>query len=318
MKTLYPAIEPFATHHYKLGGGHRVHVEECGNPAGLPVVYLHGGPGSGCKPFHRCFFDPDRYRAVLLDQRGAGRSTPAGELNDNTSAHLVADLEAIRARLGIERWLVFGGSWGATLALLYAQAHPHAVNGLILRGSFLARRRDLEWFVEDGVRRIFPDGWSEFLDHFSPDQQRHPLDALHAALTGADELARLRIARAWTLWNARVAHGNGFDPENLDRQAVTAMAQQAKIEAHYAVHGYFIAENQVLDHLHRLPRVPTVIIHGRRDLVCPMEAAYLLHRNLPHSELRVVPEAGHLPIGEAMIDALVTATDEMAERLASS
>lgn len=316
MKTLFPAIEPFAVHHLVTEDGQRVYFEECGNPAGLPVVYLHGGPGSGCKSFHRSFFDPDKYRVILLDQRGAGRSTPTGGLAHNTTAHLLADLEAIRTRLGIARWLVFGGSWGAALGLLYAEAHPDAVSGLVLRGCFLARKRDLDWFVKDGVQRIHADHWEEFLSHFSPAQRHNPLQALHQMLSGEDHLARLRIAKAWTLWSARVAHGNGFNPADLDRQQPTVLAQQARIEAHYGVNGYFIAENQILDNLHKVPAVPTVIIHGRHDLVCPMEAAYLLHRNLPGSTLRILPEAGHLPIGDAMIDSLVSATDELAERLA--
>ncbi|QSA98334.1 prolyl aminopeptidase [Methylococcus sp. EFPC2] len=316
MKTLYPAIEPYAVHHLDTEDGHRVYFEEAGNPKGLPVVYLHGGPGSGCKSFHRSFFDPARYRVILLDQRGAGRSAPAGGLENNTTAHLLADLEAIRSRLGLDRWLVFGGSWGAALGLLYAQAHPDAVSGLILRGTFLARQRDLEWFVKDGVSRIYPDYWDEFLSQFPPALRDDPLTALHRTLIGEDELARLRAAKAWILWSARVSHLEVFNPSDLDRQAPTALAQQARIEAHYAAHSYFIDENQILDNLRKLPQVPTVILHGRRDLVCPIESAYLLHRNLSGSELRLLPDAGHLPVGDAMIDALVGATDEMADRLA--
>lgn len=316
MKTLYPAIEPYVTHHLPVEGGHRLYYEECGNPVGLPVLYFHGGPGSGCKPFHRRFFDPEKYRIILLDQRGGGRSTPAGGLEHNTTAHLLSDLEALRKHLGIDRWILFAGSWGAALALLYAEQRPENVLGMIVRGSFLARARDLDWFVADGVSRIYPDHWATFLDHFPPEQRSDPLQAMYQLLTGADEVARLRIARAWTLWSAQVAHGDGFDPAELDQQAPTSLVQQARIEIHYAVHRYFIADHRIVDDLHRIPKVPIHIIHGRLDLVCPAEAAFVLHRNLAGSELKLLPDAGHLPIGDSMTDALVGSTDELAELLA--
>lgn len=316
MKTLYPAIEPYAVHHFNRDH-HKIYVEECGNPQGLPVIYLHGGPGSGCKPHHRGFFDPGKYRAILADQRGAGRSTPHGDLRHNTTADLIRDLEYIRQHLKVERWLLFGGSWGATLALLYAQKHPAKVSGLVLRGSFLARRRDLDWFVgADGVRRIYPEGWAQFMDSLPEAERGDPVAAIHQRLVGGDELARRRAARAWSLWGGQVVLGDEFDPGELHEHVSAEVLNQARIELHYAANRYFIEENAILDGCAKLAKIPAVIIHGRRDLVCPAESAYLLHRHLPHAELRILPKAGHIAGGEEMIDALVEAADAMARRLA--
>ncbi|MGZ8217463.1 prolyl aminopeptidase [Methylomagnum sp.] len=315
MNTLYPTIEPYATHHFKRDH-HKIYVEECGNPQGLPVVYLHGGPGAGCKLSHRCFFDPAKYRAILVDQRGAGRSTPHGDLSHNTTADLLRDLEYIRQHLKVERWLLFGGSWGASLALLYAQKHPAKVTGLVLRGSFLARRRDLDWFVGvDGVRRIYPEGWAQFLDSLAEAERADPIAAIHRRLVGNDELAQRRAARAWSLWGGQVVLGDGFDPSALHEHVSAEVLNQARIELHYAVNGYFIEENAILDGCAKLAKIPTLIIHGRRDLVCPAESAYLLHRHLPQAELRMLPKAGHIAGGEDMIDALIQAADDMARRL---
>lgn len=316
MKTLYPAIEPYAVHHFKRDH-HNLYVEECGNPQGLPVIYLHGGPGSGCKPHHRGFFDPEKYRAILVDQRGAGRSTPHGDLSHNATADLVRDLEYLRQHLKVERWLLFGGSWGATLALLYAQKHPAKVSGLVLRGSFLARQRDLEWFAgADGVRRIYPEGWAHFIDSLPEAERDDPIHAIHQRLIGNDELAQRRAARIWSLWGGQVVLGDKFDPSELHEHVPAEVLNQARIELHYAVNRYFIEENAILDGCAKLAKIPTLIIHGRRDLVCPAESAYLLHQHLPHAELRILPKAGHIAGGEDMIDALVEAADEMAQRLA--
>ena len=315
MKELYPHIEPYAVHILDVEGGHRLYVEECGNPQGQPVVYLHGGPGSGCKTFHRRFFDPQKYRIVLLDQRGAGRSHPSGCLENNTTFHLIQDLELIRERLKIARWLVYGGSWGSTLGLLYGQAHPDCINGMVLRGSFLARQRDLDWFVGDGVRRIYPERWAEFMGALSTPRD-DLIAALHDILLGPDELAQRRVAKAWTLWSEQIAQAESFDAADVERHAPATMLQKARIELHFAVNRYFLEEDQILRHCDRLPKVPILLIHGRRDLVCPLEAAYSLRQALPAADLRVLPRSGHLPVGEEMIDALVSATDEMAALLA--
>lgn len=315
MKTLYPDLEPYAVHRYPRDL-HRIYVEECGNPEGIPVLFLHGGPGSGCKPYHRCFFDPAKYRIILFDQRGAGRSTPQGELSHNTTADLLRDLEFLRQQLEVGRWLLFGGSWGATLALLYAQKHPSKVSGLILRGSFLGRRRDLDWFVGDGgVRRIYPEQWERLLAALPDTERADPLAALYQYVTGSDELARRRAAREWELWSSRVVLGDAFDPARLNEHVSAEVVNQARIELHYAVNGYFIEENAILEGCGAIAHLPTIIIHGRRDLVCPVESAWSLHRRLPESELRILPETGHIAGSEAMIDALVEATDAMAARL---
>jgi proline iminopeptidase len=315
MKTLYPDLEPYATHRHPRDS-HHIHAEECGNPDGIPVLFLHGGPGSGCKPYHRCFFDPARYRIVLLDQRGAGRSAPQGELSHNTTADLVRDIEYLRRELQVERWLLFGGSWGATLALLYAQKHPAKVAGLILRGTFLARRRDLDWFIgAEGVPRIYPEQWEHLLAALPEAERADPLPALYRCLTGNDEVARRRAAREWDLWGSRVVLGEAFDPSRLHEHVSAEMVSQARIELHYAVNRYFLEKNEILDGCGRIAHLPAIIIHGRRDLVCPVEAAWSLHRRLPESALRILPQAGHIATHDAMIDALVEATDAMAERL---
>jgi proline iminopeptidase len=314
MKVLYPDLDPYATHHFEYDN-HKIYLEECGNPAGLPVLFLHGGPGSGCKAYHRCFFNPEKYRIILLDQRGAGRSAPQGELANNTTAALLGDLEDIRKRLGIPRWLLFGGSWGAALALLYAQEHPGEVSGLVLRGAFLARQRDLRWFVEDGANRIYPEPWCQFLDSIPEAERDRPVECLYRHLTGEDELARRRAAKAWALWSGQVVLGDGFDPTELNSHVSAQVVNQARIELHYAVNRYFIEENRILDRCDGIGHLPAILIHGRRDLTCPVESSFSLHRKLPNSKLWVLPNAGHVPSGGDMIDALVSAADRMAERL---
>jgi proline iminopeptidase len=315
-RTLYPEIEPRQVMQFDVGDGHRIHVEECGVAAGAPVVFLHGGPGSGCKPYHRQFFDPGRWRIVLFDQRGAGRSTPAGATRANTTAHLIADIELIRARLGIERWLAFGGSWGATLALLYAQAHPSRVSGLVLRGTFLARRRDLEWFVGDGVRRVFPDAWEEFIGRVPEARGGDVVAACRDVMAGDDPAARERVARAWSDWAGRVVGFSLDSPEQAgSEEGAQPVIAKAAIEIHYAANGYFIDEDQIMRGLHRLPEVPVTLIHGRRDLTCMPESGWLLHRALPGSKLVWLHRAGHLAGEPDMTDALVAAAADMLEQL---
>lgn len=329
----YPAIEPYATRRLPVALPHVLYVEECGNPLGLPVVVLHGGPGSSCRPHHRTLFDPGFYRILLFDQRGSGRSEPRGWVRRNRTPDLIDDLERIRRAFGVDRWLLFGGSWGATLALLYAQAHPEAVLGLVLRGVFLARPRDLDWFFgADGVARVFPEAWQS-LAGMIPDAERGDLVAAYDRRV-QDPNGGQGFVEAWSAWEDRVATwslsrlarsrategvGAGPDPgapetgtggEELERQRA-----KVRIATHFARHGYFIAPNQILDRAALLPEVPVSIIQGRRDLVCPMEGAWALQRAVPGSRLIVVPAAGHLDSEPEMVDALVGETDRLRDLL---
>ena len=315
MKTLYPEITPYHTFFLETGSQHLVYVEVSGNPDGIPVIFLHGGPCSGTKPDHRRFFNPKDYRIILFDQRGCGQSTPFGELEHNTTQDLIDDMERIRQRLGIEQWLVFGGSWGAALALLYAQQHADKVLGLVIRAVFLARQTDLDWFAKDGVCRIYPELWQRLVDsvfEHSPDV----VTCLWNAIMSEDEVAQRRVAKEWMAWGAQVALGNLYQPQAHHSEAVTdKMVKQVRMELHYAQQHYFIKEAQIIDNCNLLVDIPTVIIHGRQDLVCPIEAGLVLHQALPRATYVILPNAGHIAQGEEMIDALVNATDQFAEKL---
>ncbi|PWK92312.1 prolyl aminopeptidase [Fulvimonas soli] len=315
MRELYPEIEPYRTHRLAVDARHTLYVEECGNPDGLPVVFLHGGPGAGLAPYHRRFFDPARWRVVLFDQRGAGRSTPFAELVDNTTWHLVADIEAIREALGIERWAVFGGSWGSTLALAYAQAHPERVLGLVLRGIFLARPEELRWFNEadGGARHVFPERWARFRD-FIPEAERGAMvEAYWQRLTGDDEATRLAAARAWSAYEGGStslrhdpdAPGEFDEPHKAVSLAVT--------EAHYFRQRFFLEPDQLLRGVGRIRRLPATLVHGRYDIICPVKTAWDLANAWPEAELRIVL-AGHSAADPAIVDALVQATDRLADR----
>lgn len=313
MNSLYPEIQPFHSFFLPTGGPHEIYVEQAGNPAGLPVVFLHGGPCSGCRPDHRRFFDPGRYRIILFDQRGSGRSRPFGELRDNTTQHLLADMEAIRQRLGIRQWLLFGGSWGGALALLYAQQYPERVSGMILRGVFLARQADMDWFLRDGAKHIYPGPWQSLRASLPAEFAGEPLQGLCGAVFGDDDDAARRVARQWQLWSGQVALGHEFiaDDKPVDDRDLL----QVRMELHYARHGYFIAENRILDNCRLLQHIPAIIIHGQYDLTCPLESGWLLHQALPASRLQVLNQAGHVARGEQMLDALVAACNEMADQL---
>lgn len=311
---LYPEIFPFHTFFLETGSMHQVYVEQSGNPVGIPVIFLHGGPCSGTKPDHRRFFNPDLYCIILLDQRGCGRSLPFGELEGNTTQNLIEDMERVRIRLRIERWLLFGGSWGATLALLYAQQFPRHVLGMVLRGVFLARQADMHWFLRDGVNRIYPQRWQDMLDAVEAVSGDEVLARLCEAAFGSDSEAAERAALHWQYWGGQVALGAEFALVDAppDIQAV----KQVRMELHYARNNYFVAENQVLQNCVLLQDIPTIIIHGQNDLTCPLEAGWCLHQALPKADFRVLPNAGHVAKGEEMIDALVAAADEMAVLLA--
>jgi len=320
LRTLYPPLEPYVQHSLPVSPLHTLHVEECGRPHGLPVVFLHGGPGAGCNPQHRRFFDPERYRIVLPDQRGCGRSRPHAALEDNTLPDLVADLERIRAHLGIERWLVFGGSWGSTLGLAYAEAHPDRVLGLVLRGIFLCRPEDLDWFYAPpagggGAARLFPEAWADFAAAVTPNPGQTLCRAYHAALTGDDELQRMRAAKAWSRWEA-VCSTLWPDPalEHAFVDPFFALAF-ARIESHYFAHGAFLNPDQLLRDADRLAGVDGVIVHGRYDVVCPIDQAWALHQAWPRAQLEVIDGAGHSVFEPGIVDALIRATDAFADRL---
>ena len=311
MKTLYPEIQPFHSFFLNTESQHRVYIEQSGNPDGIHVIFLHGGPCSGTKPHHRQFFNPTLYHIILFDQRGCGLSEPFGELDGNTTQDLCADMERIREQLHIKQWLVFGGSWGGALALLYAQQHTDKVLGLIIRAVFLARQQDMDWFAKNGVERIYPEQWQRLLNSIPPINSGNLVQDCYQALSDKDELSQRRVAKEWLAWGAQVALGNDYQPS--DEHVSEKMLKQARMELHYALHHYFISENQILTNCHKLSNIPTIIIHGRMDLVCPIEAGMRLHHALPHAQYIILPNAGHIAQGEAMINALVSATDRFAE-----
>jgi proline iminopeptidase len=307
---LYDPIEPYETGHLAVSPLHTIYYEVCGHPAGTPVVFLHGGPGGGIAPDHRRFFDPAAYRIVLFDQRGAGRSTPHATLEENTTWDLVADIERLRAHLGIERWVVFGGSWGSTLALAYAETHPGRVRALVLRGIFLCRAWEIHWFYQEGASAIFPD---RFADYLAPIPEAERGDLLHAyyrRLTSADEAVRLEAARAWSGWE-------GGTVRLIPDAALVAQFESphkalalARIECHYFVNRiFFDADDWLLEHVAAIRRIPGVIVQGRYDVVCPTRSAWDLSRAWPEADLVVVPDAGHHALEPGIAAALVSATD---------
>jgi proline iminopeptidase len=311
----YPPIDPYATQHLRVDPRHSLYLEECGRRDGLPVLFLHGGPGAGCEPWHRRFFDPARYRMVLFDQRGCGRSRPHAELADNTTAHLIADIEAIRSHLGIDRWVVFGGSWGSTLALAYAEAHPERVLGLILRGIFLCRPREIQWFYQEGANRLFPDLWQDYLAPIPPAERGDLVQAYYRRLTGRDEIARMAAAKAWSIWEGRTAtllENRGVVNHFADPHTALSLA---RIECHYFVHDAFLRPDQLLAEAHRLAGIPGVIVQGRYDVVCPAESAWALHQAWPTAELKLIPDAGHSAAEPGIRSALVEAADRFAGEL---
>ena len=313
MRTLYPEIAPYQTGTLQVDGRHTLYWEQCGNPEGKPVVLLHGGPGAGCSDKMRRFHDPAKYRIVLFDQRGAGRSTPHADLVDNTTWDLVADIERLREHLGIERWQVFGGSWGSTLALAYAETHPQRVSELVLRGIFLLRRWELEWFYQEGASRLFPDAWQHYIDAIPPVERHDLISAFHRRLTSDDVQVRLSAARAWAIWEGSTSYLQiPADYADTHGDAEFALAF-ARIENHYFVNcGFFEEEGQLLRDAHRIKDIPGVIVHGRYDVVCPIQSAFDLHKVWPKAELIVSPGSGHSAFEAENAAALVEATDRFA------
>lgn len=314
MRTLYPDITPFREHRIAVDGLHTLHVEECGNPHGIPVLFLHGGPGAGVSPLHRRFFDPARYHVVLIDQRGSGRSTPFGELRDNTTAHLVADIETVRAHLGIEHWLVFGGSWGSTLSLAYAQAHPQRATGVIVRGIYLGRAEENRWFNEadGGARWVFPERWAAYEAHLPEAERGAMIEAYWQRMNSPDPAVAIAAAQAWLGWEdntVSLVHDvhavSGGDPQQV--------LAKARIEAHYFRNNAFLDHGQLLRDVGRIRHLPGVIVQGRYDMLCPARNAWELSQAWPEATLEMVL-GGHSVMDAEVTDALVRATDAFADR----
>jgi proline iminopeptidase len=309
-RTIYPPIEPYRTGRLRVSDVHELYFEESGNPEGKPVVFLHGGPGFGTEPGHRRFFDPKAYRIVLFDQRGCGRSTPHASLVENTTWHLVSDIEALRTHLGIERWQVFGGSWGSTLALAYAQAHPKHVTELVLRGIFLIRKSEIDWFYQRGASALYPDAWEKYLEPIPEAERGDLLRAFYRRLTGDDATERTRAAKAWSIWEGSTScllPSRTLIEKTAGDEFATAFA---RIECHYFVHGAWVdGERDLLRNVGKVRHVPAVIVQGRYDVVCPMETAWALHRAWPEADFRVVQDAGHAATEPGITHELVEATD---------
>lgn len=315
MFVLFPEIKPYKRHQLKVSEIHELYVDEAGNPDGLPVLFVHGGPGSACDASSRRFYDPSNYRIITFDQRGCGRSTPHSSLEENTTEDLIEDIEKIRQYLAVEQFVLFGGSWGSTLSLLYAQRYPQHVHAMVLRGIFLCRQVDLDWLYRDGANRIFPDSWDEF-QRAIPEAERGDLvEAYYNRLTGDDELARMAAAKAWSAWEGNCSKL---------RPSAEAMAKFTKphnamalsrIETHYFMNKGFIEENQILRNMDAIKDIPGTIVHGRYDMVCPLDNAYLLHHHWPASELHIVRDAGHSASEPGNVDALIRATHDIAKNL---
>ncbi|WP_346290745.1 prolyl aminopeptidase [Sphaerothrix gracilis] len=313
MRSLYPPIEPFHQGKLAVSQRHTLYFEEAGNPKGKPVVFLHGGPGGGTQPLYRQFFDPQRWRIVLFDQRGCGQSTPHAELEENTTWHLVSDIEALRSHLGIDQWVVFGGSWGSTLALAYSQTHPDRCSGLILRGIFMLRPQEIRWFYQEGASYLFPDAWQHYLAPIPAAERGDLLSAYYRRLTSADAKVCQQAAKAWSVWEASTSKLIP-DAQLIDRFEESDFATAfARIECHYFVNGgFFEPADQLLQNVARIRHIPAVIVQGRYDIVCPMISAWELHQAWPEATFIVVPDAGHSATEPGIVHALVEASDRFA------
>jgi proline iminopeptidase len=310
MKQLYPEIEPFDSGLLEVSEIHKIYYERCGNPDGIPVVFLHGGPGGGLMPMYRRFFDPQAYHIVLFDQRGSGKSTPHAELRENTTWDLIKDIEALREKFGVEKWHVFGGSWGSTLSLAYAETHPDRVLGLMLRGIFLTRRKELLWFYQYGASEIFPDFWERYRDEIPEEERGDFMTAYYRRLTSDDESVRLSAARAWSVWEGSTS--KLYPSEDLMNhwEGAHEALSLARIECHYFMNNsFFSSEDFLLENIDKIRHIPTVIVQGRYDVVCPATSAWDLHRAFPEAEFVIVPDAGHSVSEPGITSALVEATD---------
>lgn len=311
MHTLYPAIKPYARHELPVGKPHVLYVEETGNPEGAPVIVLHAGPGAGGDTHLRRFFDPQRYRIIIFDQRGCGRSTPHAEIKNNTTQDLLDDIDAIRAHLDLTSFVLFGGGWGSLLALLYAQLYPQQVNALLLHQVYLGRSQDIDWFYKNGACQIYPDHWQAFISNVPSDKHHAVPEFYNKCLQGKNELVRMSAAKNWALWQA---HCSSLQPHLnvIDQYSDPHFARAlATLESHYITHHYFIEDNQILANSHKIRHIPTYLVHGRYDMVCPLSGAWSLNQALPASSLRIVRDAGHSDRESGIIDALIQASIEV-------
>ncbi|MFT3741698.1 MAG: prolyl aminopeptidase [Gammaproteobacteria bacterium] len=313
MLTYFPPIQPYATHKLPVQSPHEIYVEECGNPEGIPVLFLHGGPGTGCSEDNRRLFDPSQYRIILFDQRGAGRSTPYAELRNNNTAALLSDIEHIRKTLQIERWVLLGGSWGATLALLYAEMYPERVLSMVVGAAFLGRVEDRDWlYGNNGLKRVYPDYWQEFASHIPKDQKSHLLYEYHQLLTGSNEVVATGAAVAWAAFEAKCATLLLDETYVAQRSTPHKALAIARLECHYFINNCFLEPNQILRNLPRIADIPAFLIHGRNDMICPFESSWLLHQGWPASELYVVPGVGHSVTDPDLLNAYILATNQIA------
>ena len=310
---LFPAIQPAQTWRLSVSDLHTLYIEESGNPKGTPVVFLHGGPGGSCEPGHRRFFNPEAYRIILFDQRGSGKSRPHASLEENTTWDLIDDLEKIREFLQIDRWVVFGGSWGSTLALAYAQTHPERVLGLILRGIFLAREHDVDWFFNGHASRIFPEAWQNFIEPIPEDERDDIIGAYYQRLTSDNEIVRMGAAKHWSIWEGSsvtlLPDKNVVDHFSDPHIALSI----ARIECHYFINNCFLRPNQLIEDMDKISHIPGYIVHGRYDLVCPIDQAFLLQEQWENAQLKIIPDAGHAVTEHGISKALVECCNSMLE-----
>ena len=314
MKSLYPGIEPYNEFNLNVSTLHTIHVEESGNPNGKPVIFLHGGPGGGIEPLYRQYFNPEKWRIIIFDQRGCGKSTPHAELNENTTWDLVDDIEKIREYLGIQNWVVFGGSWGSTLSLSYAIIHPERCKALVLRGIFMIRNKEIDWFYQEGASNIYPDAWEQYVKPIPEDERHDMVAAYYKRLTSKDESVRLEAAKAWSIWEAstsKLIQSDDYLHQFEDAKVAEAFA---RIECHYFTHGgFFKSENWLLENMDKIRHIPTVIVQGRYDVVCPMVSAWELHRAFPEADFEIVQDAGHSMTEKGIAAKLVEYTDKFVD-----
>ena len=307
---LLPNIEPFNTFSLPVSDLHTIYVEESGNKNGKPVIFLHGGPGGGVDPKYRRYFDPEKWRIIMFDQRGCGKSTPFAELEENTTWDLVSDIEKIRNHLSIDKWVVFGGSWGSTLSLAYSQTHPDSCKGLILRGIFLVRKKELDWFYQEGASNIFPDRWESFLEPIPVEKRDNLMQAYYEILTGEDHSKKIEAAKAWSTWEGstvKLLEDENFISDFSDDKFAEAFA---RIECHYFMNNcWFDSDNHLIENMHKIKHIPGVIIHGRYDIVCPVIQAWDLHKAWPEADLHIIPDAGHSIFEDGIKNKILEYTD---------